>query len=218
MQNVGEIPADFTLVHQAGEAAGAGEHAEQRDFGQTHGRGAVVHQVDLFAGQRQFIAATGSRAVAGGDPVLAVAAGVLDGKPRFIGELAEVHFKGVAGGRQHVDVGAGGEDALVSTGEDDGAHFGVFEAEALDGVGQFDIHAEVVRVEFEFVAGGERRVLRHGQGHEGERRLDVEPPVFVSLGTCFQVDSRGECRPHAPLWPRARKRVRGWCTERYGYN
>jgi hypothetical protein len=34
-EHVGAIAADLALVDQAGEAAGAGEHAEQRDLGQA---------------------------------------------------------------------------------------------------------------------------------------------------------------------------------------
>ena len=43
-KNVGEIAADFALVDQSRQTARAGKHAQQRNLGQAHGRGAVVDQ------------------------------------------------------------------------------------------------------------------------------------------------------------------------------
>ncbi len=50
-EDVGTIPADFALVRQASEAAGAGENAEQGQLGQTNGGGPVIHQDNFVAGR-----------------------------------------------------------------------------------------------------------------------------------------------------------------------
>ncbi len=60
-EDVGAVPADTALVHQPGQAAGAGQHAEQRHLGQRHRRGVVVDQHDVLAGQRQLVPAAGAR-------------------------------------------------------------------------------------------------------------------------------------------------------------
>jgi hypothetical protein len=56
-EDVGEVAPHLALVHDARQAAGAGQHGQQRDLGQAHrGRG-VVHQQDLVAGERQLVPA-----------------------------------------------------------------------------------------------------------------------------------------------------------------
>ena len=107
-------------------------------------------QQDLVAGERQLVAAAGGGAVARGEVALArVRAGVLEGEAGLVGELAEVDLEGVRRRREHVDVGAGAEDAIAARGDDHGAHLGVLEAQALDRVGELDVDAEVVGVELE---------------------------------------------------------------------
>jgi hypothetical protein len=153
-EDVGVVAAHAALVGDAGEAAGAGQHAEQRHFGQADGGGAVVDQQDLVAGQRQLVAAAGGGAVAGGEELEAgVTAGILDAVARLVGEFAEIHLPGVGREAEHEDVGAGAEDALLAAGDDHGAHLGMLEAHALQGVVQLHVHAEVVGVELELVAG-----------------------------------------------------------------
>jgi hypothetical protein len=61
----------MALVGHAGQAAGAGQHAQQRHFGQADGAAAVVHQDDLVAGQGQLVAAAGAGAVDGGQELQA---------------------------------------------------------------------------------------------------------------------------------------------------
>ena len=81
-----------------------------------------------------------------------VRAGVLDGEPRLVGELAEVHLEARGPScAEHEDVGAGAEDALLQARDDDGVHLGVLEAQALDRVGELDVDAEVVGVELQLV-------------------------------------------------------------------
>ena len=49
---------------------------------------------------------------------------------------------------QHEDIRAGAENPLFEAGDHDDVHFGVLEAEPLDGVGQLDVDREIVRVSF----------------------------------------------------------------------
>ena len=76
----------------------------------------------------------------------------------LISELTKVNFERVRRSAEHVDVCACAEDPRLQAGNNDRSHFGMLEANALDGVGKLDIDAEVVRVELEFVAIGERLV------------------------------------------------------------
>ena len=50
----------------------SGQHAEQRHLGQADGARAVVDEDDLVAGQGEFVAAAGARAVDGGEKLQAV--------------------------------------------------------------------------------------------------------------------------------------------------
>jgi hypothetical protein len=108
---VGQVTAHVPLVHDPGEAAGARQHPEQRQFGQRDRRGAVVDQHDVLAGQGQLVAAAGRGAVEGGEVGLArVRGGVLHAVAGLVGELAEVHLPRVRGRGEHPDVRAGAED------------------------------------------------------------------------------------------------------------
>lgn len=54
-EDVGEVAPDAPLVDHARQPAGAGQHAQQRHLRQRDGRGVVVDQQDLFAGQRDLV-------------------------------------------------------------------------------------------------------------------------------------------------------------------
>jgi hypothetical protein len=71
----------------------------------------------------------------------------------------------------------------------------VLEAQALDGVGQLDVHAEVVGVELELVAVGERGVLPHVHRERGDGPRNAQPPVVVTLRRSLEVNHQ---------WPRPR--------------
>ena len=109
-----------------------------------------------------------------------VRAGVLHREARLVGELAEVDLPGVARAAQHEDVGAGAEDPLLEAGDDDGVHFRVLEADALDRVGQLDVDAEVVRVQLEPVVGPEAGVFLHVHRERRDRPVERELPVLDS--------------------------------------
>ena len=70
-------------------------------------------------------------------------------------------------------------------------HLGMLEADAVDGVVELDVDAEIVRIELELVAGPQARVLvevgekgRHGP-------VELELPVPVLFGRGLVVDRSG---------------------------
>ena len=96
-EDVGQVVAHLALVGDAGQAAGAGQHAQQRHLGQAHGRAAVIDQQDLVAGQGQLVAATGAGTVDGGQELqAAVRGGGYESVAGLVVELAEVHLPSLA--------------------------------------------------------------------------------------------------------------------------
>ena len=179
-EDVGEVAAHVALVDDARQAAGAGQHGQQRHLGQRDGRRAVVDEDDLVAGQGQLVAAAGGRAVDGGDPDLAgVGRGVLDRVARLVRELAEADLVGVRRAGEHLDVGAGAEDLVEAARDDDAAHLGVLEAQPLDGVVELDVDAEVVAVELQLVVVAQPGLRRDPQRERGDRGVDRQLPVAV---------------------------------------
>ncbi len=172
--------AHMALVGDAGQAAGAGQHAQQRHFGQAHGAGAVVNQNDFVASQRQLVAATSASAINRGKELqAAVGGGVFQSVARLVGEFAEVHLPGVAADAQHENVGAGAEHLLLGAGHDHGAHFRVFKANALNSVVQLDVDTEVVAVELELVARTQAGVFVKIRLQRGDSAIELKLPVFV---------------------------------------
>ena len=157
-EHVGEIAPNAPLVDEAGQPAGAGEHAQQRRLRQADRRIAIVDQQNLVAGERELVAAAGAGAVDRRQECdSGIPARVLHRQPGLVGELAEIHLRGVGRFAQHHDVGAGAEDPLLQAGDDDGVDLGVLEADALQGVGQLDVDGQVVRVQLEPVLGPRAR-------------------------------------------------------------
>jgi hypothetical protein len=146
-KQIGQIVAHVALVGHAGQTAGAGQHAEQRHLGQADGRGAVVHQNDLVAGKRQFIAAAGACAVHRSQKLQAAVFGrVFEPVAGLVRELAEVHLPGMARNTEHEDVGARAKHFFFGARDHHSAHLGVLESDAIDRVVQFDVDTEVVAV------------------------------------------------------------------------
>ena len=87
--------------------------------------------------------------------------------------LQKFTLKPWTGAAEHEDVGAGAEDARLEAGEDDGMHLGMLEAEALQRVGELDVHAEVVGVELQLVVvGAQAGVFLHVHGERGDRAVE----------------------------------------------
>ena len=189
-KQVGQVVAHFALVGHAGQAAGAGQHAQQRHFRQAHRAGTVVDQNDFVTGQGQLVAATGAGAVHGSQKFQAAVGGrVFQAVAGFIRELAKVHLPGVAADAQHKDVGARAKHFVFGAGHDHGAHFGVFKADALDGVVELNVHAEVVAVELELVAGAQTGVFIKVGFEGGHCAVKAEFPVLVLRGLGFVTDT-----------------------------
>ncbi len=159
-EHVGVVAPHLALVGDAGEPAGAGQHREQRQFGQRHRRRAVVDQHDVIGGERKLVAAARRGAVDhadGREP--GERARILDAVAGLVGELAEVDLVRMGGAGQHADIGAGAEHPRLARAQQDHPHSGMLEAQPLDGVGQLDVDAEIVGVELELVAFEQRALL-----------------------------------------------------------
>ena len=192
-EHVGAVAPHLALVGDAGEPAGAGQHREQRQLGQRHGGRAVVHQHDVVAGERELVAAAGRGAVHDAEVFLVgVLARFLDRIARLVGELAEVDLVRVRRARQHADVGAGAEHAVLGRLEDDDLHLRVLEAQPLDRVGELDVDAEVVGVELELIAAEQAGLLVHVHGEGGDLAVGGELPVAVARRLGAEVDRRGD--------------------------
>ncbi|MNN10352.1 hypothetical protein D3C81_1232740 [compost metagenome] len=182
----------MALVGHTGQAAGARQHAQQRHFRQAHRGGAVVHQQDFVAGQRQFIAAAGAGAVDRCQELqAAVLRRVFDAVAGLVGELAEVDLPRMAADAEHEDIGARAEHLVLAAGDDHGAHFGVFEADAVERIVQFDIDAKVVAVQLELVAGTQAGVLVDIHCQRGDRAFELQLQVLVLGGGGLVLDAGG---------------------------
>ena len=76
--------------------------------------------------------------------------------------------------------------------DDDGAHLGVLEAHALDGVGELDVDAEVVGVQLQLVVGGQAGVLAHVHRQRRDGAVEGQLPVLVAVGAGLEGD-RWQC-------------------------
>src|SRR5471032_2206704 len=90
-EDIGAVVADLAFIGYTSETAGAGQHTQQRHFGQRDGRRAVVDQIDFIARERHFISAAGARAVDRCEEFdTRVARRIFYTVARLVGELAEV--------------------------------------------------------------------------------------------------------------------------------
>ena len=75
---------------------------------------------------------------------------------------------------------------------------GVLEADAVQGVGELDVDAEVVRVELERVTGTEPAVLLHVHREPRDRAAvghgEVELPVLVAIRMRLEANRLGRTR------------------------
>ena len=166
---------------QARQPARSEQDSQQRQFGQAHSGRTIIHQDDFIAGQRQLVPSTGCRSIAGYQELQPrISARIFDPVARFIGEFAEIHFPRVRGKSQHVDVGPGAKNAILRAGQDHRVDLWAFEPDALQGIVELDIHAQVIRIQFQFVAWTNPAVFRHVHRERGNRAIKGEPPVLVA--------------------------------------
>ena len=179
---VGQVPPHAALVHHAGQSTGTGQDRQQRDLRQGNRRVAVVDQDDVVGGQRQLVTAPGRRAVQRGKVDLTgIFAGILQRIARLVGELAEIHLVGMGGGTQHPNVGACAEHSDLAGSQDHGTDFGMLEPQALHGVVEFDVDADVVGIQLQFVVAELGRVLVHIHFQARDGALGGDRPMSVPV-------------------------------------
>ena len=96
----------------------------------------------------------------------------------------------VARAGQHADIGAGAEHARLARAQHHDAHLRMLEAQPLDGVGKFDIDAEIVGIELEIVAFEQRALLVDVEEKRGDVAVDLELPMAVARRLGLEIDSR----------------------------
>src|SRR5688500_18537335 len=104
---------------------------------------------------------------------------------------------------QHADVRARAEDTLLQARDDDGVDFRMLEADALNRIGELDVHSQIVRIELEPVVGAKAAILLHihRQGRDGA--LEGQLPVAIPVRRRLEVDGErgvGRSRFH-PVKP-----------------
>ena len=93
-----------------------GSTREQRRLGEADRADAVVDEEDLVAGERELVAAAGAGAVERGeasDAALGADASSRERRVSFV-NLQKFTLKRVRRAAEHVDVGAGAEDAVLA--------------------------------------------------------------------------------------------------------
>ena len=113
---------------------------------------------------------------------------ILDAVARLVGELAEIDFVRVACAGQHADIGAGGEDAGLRRAQHQHARLRMFEAQPLERVGEFDIDAEIVGIQFQIVAFEQAGFLVDIHGERRHVAVDRELPMPVAFGRGLEID------------------------------
>ena len=106
-----------------------------------------------------------------------MAARVFHTVARFICEFAEIHLPRVRGAGQHVNIRAGAKHPVFGAGDYDACDLGMLEAESLQGVVKFDVHTEIVGIEFQFVTRPKTAVFVDIHGECSEAAFDFEIPV-----------------------------------------
>ena len=179
-EKVGVVAAHPPLVHQPGQTPGAGQHGKQRQLGQRHRARSIVDQHDVLTGKGQLVPSPCRRAVDRADVGLSgVGRGVFYGVPGLVGELAEVHLEGVAGLRQHPDVGPGAKHPVVPRCNHHRAHAGMLKPQPLHRVVELDVHAQVVGILLQLIAWQQRRVLPDRQRQPSHPPVDGQRPMLV---------------------------------------
>ena len=147
----------------------------------------------MIAGQRELVAAARAGAFDRADIVLAgIGARGLERIARLVGELAEIHLVRMGRDTEHADVGARAEHPILARSQHDRAHFRVLEPHALHDVGEFDIDAEIVGIEFELIAVEQTAVFVdvHEQGRDGA--VIRHAPVPIPRGIGLEIDALGQ--------------------------
>ena len=106
----------------------------------------------MIRGLSEFVPAARRASTDGRQVSLAgVGAGIFDRQTGFVCEFAEVDLVAVCGLAEHSDVGTGAEDIVLGGTEDDDTYLGMLEPQALNGIRQLDVHAQVIRVQLQLI-------------------------------------------------------------------
>src|ERR1700719_885838 len=120
-----------------------------------------------------------------------MSARIFDTVSRLVGELAEVHFPGMARKAQHIYVGAGTENPWLDARDDDSPNFRMLETNPLQSVVQFDIDAQIIRIQLELVPRTDSAVLLHAHRKRGAAAFNRYAPMSIMLGRRLEIDKVG---------------------------
>src|SRR5215467_9734345 len=109
-----------------------------------------------------------------------MAARILNSHPSFVREFAEIHFPCVRREPQHVDVGPGAKNAVLRARKNHRPNLGMLKADALQRVVKLDVHAQVIGIQFKFVARADPAVFRHIHGQRRHGSIERKLPVLVA--------------------------------------
>src|SRR5439155_10522459 len=104
---------------------------------------------------------------------------------------AEVHLPGMAGQSKHEDIGTRAEDSILEARNHDGTHLRMLETDALDGVVELDVNAQVVRIELEFVALEDSAIFRDIHRQRRNRPGKAQTPMPVLRWRSAVIDNDG---------------------------
>ncbi len=172
----------------------------------------------MIGRERQFIAAAGGGAVDDGDEALpGMFRGILKAVAGLVGEFAEVDLVRVGRAGQHPDIGAGTEHAIFARAQDHDLHTGMFEAQPLHGVSEFDIDAEIVGIQLELIAFKQPAILIDVHRQRRDLAVDIKLPMAVARWIGLEIDktrSPGEnafVTGHGPI-PECGSSLTSTCT------
>ena len=152
----------------------------------------------MIGGKCEFVTAARSRTVDDSDKTLpGILAGVLQPVAGLVGEFAEIDLMGVGRPRQHPDVGTGAEHPVFARPQQNHFHAGMFKAQPLHRVREFNIDAEIVGVQLELVAFEQPAILVDIHGQRCDVAIDCELPMPVARRIGLEIDVAGTARKDA---------------------
>jgi hypothetical protein len=101
---------------------------------------------------------------------------------------------GVGRAGQHADIGAGGEDPRLAGAQHGDADLRMLETQPLERVGELDIDAEIVGIEFQLIAFEQRALLVHVHDERGDLAVDAELPMAIARRLGLEIDPRRAIR------------------------
>ncbi len=95
----------------------------------------------------------------------------------------------VGGTRQHADIGAGAEHAILARPQQHRLDRRIFEPQALECIEQFDIDAEIVGIELELVTFKQAAIFIYIHGQAGDIAIDIQLPMAIGFRARLKVNS-----------------------------